>query len=73
MIVEIKIERFDCGMAYGDPVMQSDPEGEYVRFDDMLAGFRGIMAMLTEANAKREREAFDAGHADGFCEASDDF
>jgi hypothetical protein len=65
MTVEIKIERF----AFYGQGMEPDNEGEYVRFDDMLAGFRGIMAMLTEANQTamnhESRSAFDEGYEAG--------
>jgi hypothetical protein len=64
--VEIKIERFDCDPNWG---MDPSPEGEWVRFDDMLAGFRGVMAMLKDANQhamdNESRSAFDEGYEAG--------
>ena len=57
--MEIKLERFDCSDAWG---MESAPEGEYVRFEDVLSALKGLIA-ITDAQLTA---AFDDGRVEGY-------
>lgn len=42
------LTRYTHTMAYGDPVQEEDPEGDWVRYDDI------ITAILVDSSAEKE-------------------
>jgi len=61
--MEIKLERFSLERTMDDAyLLEAHPEGEYVRFSDVLTALRGLIAITDD----QLTAAFDDGRAEGY-------